>query len=234
MSVRVRKIRKNKRESHTLSTSSKRESHTLSTSGEAKNEPESVRLLANSDGLCEQCRGRDLDVERTVGNTNRLQTEPSLEELSHPSDCWLCMFLKQIIESHEPEYGVRKRDRKWTLRPKVMFVSGTRVYYYVFSWHDHSEHEDLYMVPKDTIFPISGSSSRFARTIQKERADFDLANSWMNYCRNNHASSCSAHSDEQLRGLKVIDCSTKRILLSESQLPYAALSYTWGESQPGN
>jgi hypothetical protein len=221
MSVRLKKLRKRKRESQTLSTSS-----------EDRKGPGTVRLLPNSDGLCERCRS--LDVETIVGITNGWQTEPSLDELSHPPDCWLCAFLRKIIESREPEYGVEERDRGWGLGLRVTVLRGTRVYYYAFSWKDYSYHQQLFMVPKDLIFQINGSSSRFARTIQKERADFDLANSWMNYCRNNHASSCGAHSDEQLRGLKVIDCSTKQILLSESQLPYAALSYTWGESQPGN
>jgi hypothetical protein len=219
MSVRFKRLRKRKRESQTLSTSSK-----------DRKGPETVRLLPNSDGLCERCRS--LDVETMADITNRWQIEPSLDELSHPSDCWLCAFLRQIIESRESEYGVEKRNRGWGLGLRVTVLRRTRVYYYAFSWKDYSDHQWLFMVPKDVISQINGSSSRFARTIQKERADFDLANSWMNHCRNNHATSCGEHSDERIRGLKVIDCSTKQILVSESYLPYAALSYTWGESQP--
>ncbi|OIW30198.1 HET-domain-containing protein [Coniochaeta ligniaria NRRL 30616] len=72
------------------------------------------------------------------------------------------------------------------------------------------------------------------RVIDPHRVDYTLLRGWLFDCSLNHGTACSGELQEDplrgLRGLKVIDCVTRKIVLAPDFCRYVALSYCWGHS----
>jgi hypothetical protein len=61
-----------------------------------------------------------------------------------------------------------------------------------------------------------------------ERADIRLAIQWIDWCRQNHMTTCRKNVEYTVPGFKVIDCINGQICTRASDRPYVALSYVWG------
>lgn len=79
---------------------------------------------------------------------------------------------------------------------------------------------------------IARDLSAFA--VQRVELNFDLviARQWLDYCRQNHSSTCVQPPNSRPRSLRLIDCTTRRIVQPSSWVKYAALSYVWGSQAP--
>jgi hypothetical protein len=87
----------------------------------------------------------------------------------------------------------------------------------------------LFLEPQE----IPRNLSAFA--VQKVELNFDLviARQWLDHCRKNHISTCVQPPNAPPRSLRLIDCTTRRIMQPSSWVEYAALSYVWGsQAQP--
>ncbi|ORX94758.1 hypothetical protein BCR34DRAFT_645389 [Clohesyomyces aquaticus] len=192
--------------------------------------PTATLNLEDDNGLCERCRS--LHLEGDFVEKARL----SNNEIKHRSSrCSLRAFLQNITEANEEFYD--GGERVYQIERLYTEVDRESVPYYRVSWTrvgcDRGGSK-IRLVPKQLMnLPRGEHSTQFARKIQAERTDFELANAWMKNCQTHHTHVCGTDQAEKIRGLRVIDCQTTRILLCESHLPYAALSYTLGETQPG-
>jgi hypothetical protein len=68
--------------------------------------------------------------------------------------------------------------------------------------------------------------------VKRDTIDFNLIASWLSFCRSHHSKACSFSNEAVAEGLKVIDCTTRRIVFALKDWKYAALSYVWGSSSP--
>jgi hypothetical protein len=66
--------------------------------------------------------------------------------------------------------------------------------------------------------------------------DYQLLRSWARYCKSHHGNRCSYHGDTSelwvagRSALKVIDCTTSKVVTAPQDAAYVALSYVWGKS----
>jgi len=61
--------------------------------------------------------------------------------------------------------------------------------------------------------------------------DWRAVQQWINFCDEEHATSCIFEPESALKGLKFIDCETLRIVSSsETPPPYVTLSYLWSRA----
>jgi hypothetical protein len=77
----------------------------------------------------------------------------------------------------------------------------------------------------DVEHPNRAFSSRF---IQPDSFDFKIACYWLNYCCENHTSSCGNATRPTIGSLRVIDCVTRTVVTAPLNCEYVALSYVWG------
>jgi hypothetical protein len=76
------------------------------------------------------------------------------------------------------------------------------------------------------------------RTIERlkgpfpQRLDLDTVRSWLDDCKLNHYQRCPTPVGKPLRGLKLIDCHNRKVVVAPPGLGFFALSYVWGESDP--
>ncbi|KAF2130145.1 HET-domain-containing protein [Dothidotthia symphoricarpi CBS 119687] len=171
----------------------------------------------NTEDLCPQCRAIDLRTIRT-GSVR----------IEQGSTCPLCLFFASIALARDvkavadtavklrfvldPFYPRGKISRQY---PACISVSGLRFI--------HPLNDD------DGIF---GQLVRF-RPLEKNYINTDLLKEWITFCEDHH-SFCSSPSTENLRwhpensNVKVIDCTTRKIIPAPPDLRYVALSYVWG------
>ena len=70
------------------------------------------------------------------------------------------------------------------------------------------------------------------RQLQPTSIDFTVLKGWLGYCRDHHSKTCGILPayPKKSPDLKVIDCTTGRIVNAPSGCNFAALSYVWGSS----
>jgi hypothetical protein len=66
------------------------------------------------------------------------------------------------------------------------------------------------------------------RLMDADSVNFCLVKTWLDFCKNNHASTCKDPGTRFVPGFKVIDCRTKKVVHPEPGSRYVALSYVWG------
>ncbi len=68
-----------------------------------------------------------------------------------------------------------------------------------------------------------------ARAIAPESIDFDVVNTWLEFCRASHAQTCKPQDHSRtIDSLRVVDCDTRTVVSAPPQCCYIALSYVWG------
>jgi hypothetical protein len=63
-------------------------------------------------------------------------------------------------------------------------------------------------------------------------ANSALISNWVRFCCRNHGTTCGKKPAHFVPGLKLIDCTSRRICVAMPGQRYAALSYVWGPSVP--
>jgi hypothetical protein len=63
--------------------------------------------------------------------------------------------------------------------------------------------------------------------------DFDQIKRWIAECEVNH-SKCRLETKKRVQGLRLIDCKTRTVVSAQRNCEYAALSYVWGNLEPGH
>jgi hypothetical protein len=66
--------------------------------------------------------------------------------------------------------------------------------------------------------------------VKHNAIDFNRIGNWINFCRSHHLKLCNSSNEETAQSLKLIDCSTRRVIPASREWKYAALSYVWGSS----
>jgi hypothetical protein len=69
-----------------------------------------------------------------------------------------------------------------------------------------------------------------SRKVEPDKIDFDVINGWMKFCRENHSNQCELSSRQEVQGLRVINCQTRKIARARGDEKYVALSYVWGST----
>jgi hypothetical protein len=213
----------------------------------------SAHTLSSSRGeyVCQQCR--QIDFQKVMNlSILTLQSEPNgilvadlgvRYNLAPQDDCRLCHIL----------YHSRQKPKSST-RPYHL-----RVYSYVkssqtisFNTFPKSQLERdipcLGVVPANmtgTQFRLKASDTGhlfcvedgqpaatiFTPRLVGESADFVQLKEWLNFCKSFHAQ-CkgSDESEDQVDGLKLIDCLSGSIVPAPQNAAYVALSYVWGQT----
>ena len=70
------------------------------------------------------------------------------------------------------------------------------------------------------------------RKVDSGSVDFNVINSWIKFCRENHRKQCGFSGKREIQNLRLIDCRARRIVHAEKGKKYAALSYIWGPPTP--
>ena len=68
------------------------------------------------------------------------------------------------------------------------------------------------------------------RKILPNKIDYATLRNMIGYCEENHLS-CRQFTRADIAGLRVIDCTTKRVVFAPLACEYVALSYVWGTQQ---
>jgi len=68
----------------------------------------------------------------------------------------------------------------------------------------------------------------YGREIEPHRLDWSIVNQWLHRCRSKHSCVSGSSEPQTLQGLRVIDCTSRRIVDAPPHCEYAALSYVWG------
>jgi hypothetical protein len=69
------------------------------------------------------------------------------------------------------------------------------------------------------------------RRVDPTFIDFSIIKEWLQLCRSHHANTCDSTTGDRVKGLKLIDCKTKAVLVADTTSRYVALSYVWGAVQ---
>jgi hypothetical protein len=80
---------------------------------------------------------------------------------------------------------------------------------------------------------MDNERSILGNRIHPSKIDYDLARSWINYCRFHHKSYCNQQSSTfatSIPGFKLIDCETRQVSSYMERVHYVALSYVWGNA----
>ncbi len=76
--------------------------------------------------------------------------------------------------------------------------------------------------------PDLPSSQLYCDILKQEHVDFGLVTTWIDFCRAHHTQLCGLEKPKLVKGLKVIDCVSRRIIPASEYVEYLALSYVWG------
>ena len=69
------------------------------------------------------------------------------------------------------------------------------------------------------------------RRLLPDRIEYHQLRNWYNFCASNHGRLCAIDFKEYPEMLKVIDCTTRRVVRAPPNCPYVALSYVWGKQE---
>lgn len=82
------------------------------------------------------------------------------------------------------------------------------------------------------VSPATESPPRLgARRLLLDGIDYDLLQSWYQFCAQHRSKTCAADSKDYPEMFEVIDCQTQKIVAATPNCSYVALSYVWGQQQ---
>jgi hypothetical protein len=90
------------------------------------------------------------------------------------------------------------------------------------------EYRELYLRYSDKPFNLKWR--RFNASDEIGPAQVSRISEWLQFCRQQHQNCIPTHQDGALRGLRVIDCTERRVISAPAACSYVALSYVWGEN----
>jgi hypothetical protein len=90
------------------------------------------------------------------------------------------------------------------------------------------EYRELYLRYSDKPFNLKWR--RFNASDEIGPAQVSRISEWLQFYRQQHQNCIPTHQDGALRGLRVIDCTERRVISAPAACSYVALSYVWGEN----
>ncbi|KAK1750919.1 heterokaryon incompatibility protein-domain-containing protein [Echria macrotheca] len=217
-----------------------------------------------TDRLCHDCQNIDDIIQSAFKewekNPRRIDSdgsEHSLDHVSQRSSCRLCRFLfcaRTPLEGNttpEPTYELHMLPAKNKLQLGGIDYLGIPE----FEFNDSPAcvvlpsgyQERLYMgnpgpEPAGIILPLTGHLNGISGRAVHPRVDISVVKEWLNFCDVTHGAICGGVSDPMPAGFRVIDCSTRCLVLGETlhnSQHYLTLSYVWGgtgagENEPPN
>ncbi|KAF2175160.1 HET-domain-containing protein, partial [Zopfia rhizophila CBS 207.26] len=72
------------------------------------------------------------------------------------------------------------------------------------------------------------------RKILSNVIDFSMVRSWIDFCAVTHSRRCKPRTTRAAPHLRLIECTTRRIVEPSSAVPFVALSYVWGAPPSGS
>ena len=193
----------------------------------AQKETLSIRVtFQDPSSTCEKCR--DLDLKSRLNNMSWEVSDkvPVLPSFSL-GDCKQCAVIRSLLATFGAQAEYWWQPQKELSHWSTVRFRGKEVKYFKLTVSD----ERFHLTPVSISFPETTDSSSiisFGRYINKNRVDFELINSWIDHCCENHSKTCDASLEDRIPRLKAINCSSQIVEIIDPQHPYAALSYTWG------
>ncbi|KAF2119503.1 heterokaryon incompatibility protein-domain-containing protein [Lophiotrema nucula] len=181
--------------------------------------------------LCESCQTLDLGLEfaRTDVESRTKLGRGVILRVFNPNcrslDCGLCRMLLSIGQQqtkstylqdwHVEAYSISRRlSIKFGRDVPLLTVRSKRSTQSIMS----------FMMPVRPDDPRTVSARNIHGSI-----DWNIVKYWLSFCKEKHSRLCGKCSSFSTSGLKVIDCTTRRIVTSEPSSQYVTLSYVWGE-----
>ncbi|KAF2648268.1 HET-domain-containing protein [Lophiostoma macrostomum CBS 122681] len=75
---------------------------------------------------------------------------------------------------------------------------------------------------------VKKSNEMEPRRIHPRYIDYCVIREWMDFCAKAHKQTCQIARGTPVRGFKVLDCHTRRVVQPEKNCRFVALSYVWG------
>jgi hypothetical protein len=204
-----------------------------------------------SDQLCVRCRSLNVQRLFQMQKTNRSSVKP-WEAFIHPlgvvrksmsqARCPLCRLfaamLPQNLKATQQNcvlkaFSAIQHQFRYTYKTKQMLattilsIGPTNAVV----WNPKLEHKlgTIHLAGKR----VDNKRSILGNRIHPSKIDYDLARSWINYCRFHHKSYCNQQSSTfatSIPGFKLIDCETRQVSSHIERVDYVALSYVWGNA----
>ncbi|KAI0166567.1 heterokaryon incompatibility protein-domain-containing protein [Xylariaceae sp. FL1272] len=164
------------------------------------------------------------EVYQNVDKASRLQNK----------SCSICRVISPMVSNWDNDISVHLRIRPAssllsTWSSKQVETNNLRNSNLLCVTYKPESH-----VPTDEFVGLSYPGRDFDFGIQRinhEAVDFAALKQRIDYCQNNHGTSCVPITEDGPRNLRVIDCRSKRrkIILAPPSCHYVALSYVWGK-----
>lgn len=181
------------------------------------------------DQICERCQKEYMAayLERRKPKSSDGRMLAWIEEsLLQPDSCQLCTILKEASDDAQDPFRGYEENKLVSLFS--LNLNGAEGLCFALSPKTSLER---FLVPKNISVRTQGIYSKeapWARELDKERVNYNIAKEWINFCRRNHGATCANASKYSLSGFRVIDCKTRKVHAARPDLPYIALSYVWG------
>ncbi|KAH0557161.1 hypothetical protein GP486_005048 [Trichoglossum hirsutum] len=86
------------------------------------------------------------------------------------------------------------------------------------------------------LYPVASEEDRMerrfsGRQLQTDHIDYSVVRSWIDSCQTYHLEACASGKSNSLKdtpSFRLIDCHTRQVVSASTEMPYVALSYTWG------
>lgn len=90
-----------------------------------------------------------------------------------------------------------------------------------------------YLVSTTPANYTSNLESFRGRMISPHRIDYGIIRNWMQHCQSKHKDKCAVQVPRRPSSMKLIDCSSRKLVKASDHDLYLALSYVWGQGTMG-
>jgi len=216
--------------------------------------PQQTRASQPPPTLCARCTAIDFDrafsLQIAHTKSQLVSSLGPINDSQKSSSCPLCQLFaemsldtKYIEKNAQSDYELRafsslavfgdtRRDVT-SSRDRIARDVQDSVVLGVISKQDHLRdvgHQRGFIALDDHLLSITQDTTFRVCEVKRDTIDFNRMTSWLEFCRTNHSKTCNSSSEAVVQGLKVIDCTTRRIVFASKGWKYAALSYVWGSS----
>jgi hypothetical protein len=191
---------------------------------------ESVTGISNDNNLCNSCSQIDFDNLFKYALENSDDGVIQMPNAGNSPVCQLCKFLLKVGSPQELILPEHRFATGLTLKPVSDAVYlGCLI---------HKQADFCWLIAKESLSKNgevlglvrntrdSSTNSCIGRV--QNMVDWTILRRWLEYCNIHHTKTCK-HSRSTL-ALKVIECSSRKIIMLPKSAEYITLSYLWGET----
>lgn len=177
-----------------------------------------------STSLCADCRDN-----ASLRSLKTLETQVTLSfRARRDPDCACCGFIQQLkLGEREHWWFIQRKD-------KTGRESLTCVHSAIISASEKAEENGAITVCIRSQYCGEAYCEWSVKTLSlagPPDINFNNLRKMMMYCSEAHGQSCCAPSTSPVKGLKLINCKTRKIVSSVKGKRYATLSYVWGREE---